>query len=164
MAMVIEELTRVLTLERDLLDDLAYAVAAERALRSGDGDHAAADAAGLRTVGADGADGGARRRWADRAAGEAVDTGIQLRDLELLRSLRAEEIALGLGLEPGPTLVELAGALVEPWRGALLRHRAELLAASAEVDRAAGRRPAAAPRTTPVTARTGLDGPDGVAV
>lgn len=107
------ELEAVLALERELLDDLVFALESESAL--------------MRF--------GLREKSLRRAATEVTTAGDRLRSAELLRSVYAEQAAVELGLDPAPTLVELATRTGEPWRALLLERRSQLRAAADEVGR-----------------------------
>ena len=132
----VADLDAALSLQIELLGDLGYALAAERALVE-----SASSQSGCSLPGWTGP---ARAGWLDRAAEEVARAGEQLRDSELLRALHTESLALVLGLAPGPTLAELAAALRDPWRSVLLARRETLRRAVLAVDEAAGRGPALA--------------------
>jgi hypothetical protein len=106
----VEELTRVLWRERELLEMLVFKLDVERLLLAN-----------------------GQRRWVAYAAHEAgvvVDT---LRQTELLRATAAEAVATEHGRQPDAVLRALAEASPEPWRTILLDHRSAMEAAAAEV-------------------------------
>lgn len=105
------ELDAVLALERELLDDLAFALESESALT-------------LCSL---------REKSLRRAATEVATASDRLRDAELLRSVYTEQAAAELGLDPAPTLAELAARTGEPWRAVLLARRSQLRAAAHDV-------------------------------
>lgn len=75
-----------------------------------------------------------RTRWLGAATHEVELMLERVRDTELLRTLAVNDLALGLGLPPGPSLADLVDALEEPWSGVFADHRAGLLMISAEID------------------------------
>lgn len=105
------ELDAVLSLERELLDDLAFALESQSALQQSS----------------------LRERSLHRAAAEVFSASDRLRDAELLRSVHTEQAAAVLGLGPGPTLAELAARTGPPWREILLERRSQLRAAADDV-------------------------------
>ena len=116
------ELDAVLALERELLADLAFALESESAL--------------VRSS--------LREESLVRAATEVSSASDRLRDAELLRSIYTEQAAADLGLDPAPSLAELATRTGEPWRARLLERRTQLRAAADEVGTvSAGRLPGA---------------------
>ncbi len=107
------ELDAVLALERELLEDLVFALQSESALTRFS----------------------LRERSLRRAATEVTTASDRLRSAELLRSVYTEQAAADVGLHPVPTLVELANHTGEPWRALLLERRSQLRAAAHEVGR-----------------------------
>lgn len=105
------ELDAILALQRELLDDLTFALESESALVHS----------------------GMREQSLRRAATEVSTASGRLRDAELLRSVYTEQAAADLGLDPAPTLAEIAARTGEPWRGRLLQRRAQLRAAADDV-------------------------------
>jgi hypothetical protein len=106
----VEELTRVLWKERELVDMLVFKLDVERLLLTS-----------------------GQRRWIAYAAHEAgvvVDT---VRQTEVLRATAADAVAAAHGREPGASLRDLAEATPEPWATILLDHRRALEASTTEV-------------------------------
>jgi len=77
-----------------------------------------------------------RSRWLGAATYEVEILLEQLREHEVLRACAVDELALHLGLDPGPSLGQIVDALHEPWRATFADHRRELIAISAEIDAA----------------------------
>ncbi len=98
--MSMEDLSSVLWRERELLDTLHYKLEVEQLVLAG-----------------------ARTHWLAAAAREIEDVLAQIRDVELLRAIEVDEVAAELGLEPAPSLHEIADSCDEPWRGIWLDHR-----------------------------------------
>lgn len=100
--------------ERELLDDLYYALSVQHALlRSGE------------------------VRWAARSD-DAVRTALTaLDECAVLRSIDADAVARAHGLSIDATLADLARHADQPWATILLDHHAALLAATEQVDRVA---------------------------
>lgn len=105
-----EKLSLILWRERELLELLAYKLELERlVLESG------------------------RARWLANTTREVEEVLAAIRETEVLRAIAADEAASELGLDPAPTLNELAQAAPEPWATILLDHRAAFLAATKEI-------------------------------
>jgi hypothetical protein len=111
-----------------------------------------------------------RERWLGAATREVELVMEQIRATELLRGMAVDELAPPLGLPPGASLAELAGALAPPWDDVFAEHRAGLLLISAEIDSmvranrellTAGRR---AVQETLRAVREGATGPGSVTV
>jgi FlgN protein len=109
-----EKLCQVLWRERELLESLQYRLEVELLVM----------AAG-------------RPRWLAHAAREVETTVEELREMELLRSVAADEAAAAAGLAPNPSLSALIEAAEEPWRSILSDHRDAFAATSEEVERIA---------------------------
>jgi hypothetical protein len=66
---------------------------------------------------------GGRSQWLAMAAREIETVLEEIRDIELMRAVCVDAVARDLGLEPGPSLAEIARVSAEPWRGIWLDHR-----------------------------------------
>jgi FlgN protein len=66
---------------------------------------------------------GGRSQWLAFAAREVESALEEIRDVELLRAVSVDCVAAEMGLEPGPSLAEIARASGEPWRAIWLDHR-----------------------------------------
>lgn len=98
--MSMEDLSSVLWRERELLEMLLFKLEVEQLiLEQG------------------------RTRWLAAAAREVETVLENIRETELARAVAADAVAGELGVEPNPSLRELAEAIDEPWRGILLDHR-----------------------------------------
>lgn len=105
-----DKLSQVLWRERELLEQLAYRLEVERlVLASG------------------------RAKWLVNATRDIESTVDELRETELLRAIAADELAERLRLAPNPSLLTLADAVDEPWRGILLDHRDTLVGIAREI-------------------------------
>ena len=108
--MSMEDLSSVLWRERELLETLLFKLEVEQlVLATG------------------------RTRWLAPAAREIEEVLDAVRETELLRSLAADAVALELGLNPNPSLLDIADACDEPWRSIWLDHRETFTAVSAEI-------------------------------
>jgi hypothetical protein len=108
--MSMEDLSAVLWRERELLETLLFKLEVEQlVLATG------------------------RTRWLAPAAREIEEVLDAVRETELLRSLAADAVALELGLNPNPSLLDIAEACDEPWRSIWLDHRETFTAVSAEI-------------------------------
>jgi len=108
--MSMEDLSSVLWRERELLETLLFKLEVEQlVLATG------------------------RTRWLAPAAREIEEVLDAVRETELLRSLTADAVALELGLDPNPSLRDIADACDEPWRSIWLDHRETFTAVSAEI-------------------------------
>jgi hypothetical protein len=74
-----------------------------------------------------------RTRWLAPAAREIEEVLDAIRESELLRAVQADRVAAALGLEPNPSLQEIADASDEPWRTIWLDHRDTFVSVSAEI-------------------------------
>lgn len=106
----VERLNSILWTERDLLDELLFAIETERWVRST-----------------------GRRRFDLLARERLRATGHLLRRTEVLRAAESDAVAARLGLAAARSLVELADGAGDPWRTILLDQRAALRAATHEV-------------------------------
>lgn len=92
-------LSAVLWRERDVLDNLLYRLDVQQLLlMSG------------------------RDAWLVRASREIEEAIEQVRNIELERAVYFDEAARALGLEPGPSLSQVAAAVEEPWKSLLNEH------------------------------------------
>ena len=108
--MSMEDLSSVLWRERELLETLLFKLEVEQlVLATG------------------------RTRWLAPAAREVEEVLDAIRETELLRGLTADALALELGLDPNPSLLDIADACDEPWRSIWLDHRETFTAVSAEI-------------------------------
>lgn len=98
--MSMEDLSSLLWRERELLEKLLYKLDVEQLVLAG-----------------------GRTQWLATAAREIDDVLASIRDLELLRAIELDEVAEELGLEPSPSLHEIADRCEEPWRSIWLDHR-----------------------------------------
>jgi hypothetical protein len=108
------EVSDILWRERELLDVLAFKLDQERLLL---------------------ADGNVR--WLARAAHEIELVIEQARLLELTRAVEVDALAQSIGLEPAPTLAELAAAAPPPWDELLEAHRRAFIELSRQIHDAA---------------------------
>ena len=106
----VDKLSQILWRERELLEELAYELEVERLLLAG-----------------------GRTKWLARATRDIEETLGEIRETEVLRAVAADEAAARVGLGPNPSLVALADACVEPWRGILLDHRDTLVSVAREI-------------------------------
>jgi FlgN protein len=108
--MSMEDLSSVLWRERELLETLLFKLEVEQlVLATG------------------------RTRWLAPAAREIEEILDAIREIELLRSVEADAVAAQLGLEPNPSLRDIAEASDEPWRSIWLDHRETFTTVSAEI-------------------------------
>ena len=108
--MSMEDLSSVLWRERELLETLLFKLEVEQlVLATG------------------------RTRWLPTAAREIEEVLDAIRETELLRAVLADAVAQALGLEPNPTLQQIADASDEPWKGIWLDHRETFVSVSAEI-------------------------------
>lgn len=109
-----EKLTWVLWRERELLEGLLFRLETEALVMSS-----------------------GRTRWLPAAARDVEEAAQQVREIELLRAVAADEAAAGVGLEPNPSLRALVAAADEPWASILSEHREAFSTLSDEIVRAA---------------------------
>jgi hypothetical protein len=74
-----------------------------------------------------------RTRWLSRATNEVEIVLERIRQAELVRSVKVDAVAGQLGLDPNPSLGELAAAAPEPWGELFDEHRAAFLALTSEI-------------------------------
>ncbi|MFZ5846963.1 MAG: flagellar protein FlgN [Actinomycetota bacterium] len=108
--MSMEDLSAVLWRERELLETLLFKLEVEQlVLATG------------------------RSRWLPSAAREIEEVLDAIREIELLRAVEADAVAASLGLQPNPSLREIAEACDEPWRGIWLDHRESFTTVAEEI-------------------------------
>jgi hypothetical protein len=110
----VEKLSLVLWQERELLEALQYRLEVEQLVMAT-----------------------GRTRWLAHAARDVEAAVEELRGMELLRAVAADEAAATAGLEPNPSLAALVEAADEPWRSILADHREAFAAMSEEIERIA---------------------------
>ena len=108
--MSMEDLSSVLWRERELLEMLLYKLEVEQMIL----EHG-------------------RTRWLAAAAREIETVLESIREAELLRAVAADSTASELGLDPNPSLTQLAEASQEPWRGMLFDHREAFATVAAQI-------------------------------
>ncbi len=110
--MSMEDLSSVLWRERELLETLAYKLEVEQLVLSAGRTHGLA------------------------AAAREVEMVLEnIRDLEVLRAVEVDAVAEELGLDPNPSLREIAEASDEPWRSIWLDHREAFTTVAAQITR-----------------------------
>ena len=110
--MSMEDLSSVLWRERELLETLAYKLEVEQLVLSA-----------------------GRTHWLAAAAREVEVVLESIRDLEVLRAVEVDALAEELGLDPNPSLREIAEASDEPWRSIWLDHREAFTTVAAQITR-----------------------------
>src|SRR5688572_8822543 len=110
----VEKLTWVLWRERELLEGLLYRLEAEELVMAS-----------------------GRTRWIAASARDVEDAVRQIREVEVLRAVAADEAAAAVGLDPNPSPNALAAAADEPWTSILHEHRDALMVLSDEIIKAA---------------------------
>lgn len=108
--MSMEDLSSVLWRERELLETLLYKLEVEQLVLAG-----------------------GRSRWLPAAAREIEAVLANIRDIELLRAVEVDEVAEELGLDPNPSLKDLAATSPEPWNAIWLDHREAFRTVAAEI-------------------------------
>jgi len=108
--MSMEELSSVLWQERELLETLLYKLEVEQLVLAG-----------------------GRTRWLPAAAREIDACLERIRGVELLRAVAVDAVAAELGLEPNPSLQQIANQSEEPWRGIWLDHREAFTTVAAQI-------------------------------
>jgi hypothetical protein len=98
--MPMEDLSSILWRERDLLDMLLFKLEVEQLVLTN-----------------------GRSHWLPVAAREIETVLEQIRSVDLLRAVAVDTVAAELGLEPNPSLSEIAQYSQEPWRAIWLDHR-----------------------------------------
>jgi hypothetical protein len=108
--MSMEDLSSVLWRERELLETLLFKLEVEQlVLATG------------------------RTRWLAPAAREIEEVLDAVRETELVRAVHADAVATELGLEPNPSLQQIADASEEPWSSIWLDHRETFTSVAAEI-------------------------------
>jgi hypothetical protein len=110
---IVEKLTWVLWRERELLEGLLHRLEMEELVMSS-----------------------GRTRWLPAASRDVEEAARQIREIELLRAVAADEAAAAVGLDPNPSLSALVAAADEPWRAILAEHREAFTVLSEEIIRA----------------------------
>jgi hypothetical protein len=98
--MPMEDLSSILWRERDLLDMLLFKLEVEQLVLTN-----------------------GRSHWLPVAAREIETVLEQIRSVDLLRAVAVDTVAAELGLDPNPSLSEIAQRSEEPWRAIWLDHR-----------------------------------------
>jgi hypothetical protein len=106
------DLAAVLWQERELLEDLLYALVQQHHIL----------AAG-------------QARWLPRADAAVAAAARAVQTHEVLRAIEVENLVSMLGLPASASLLEIAGAAGEPWHTLLQDHRTALRSLAAELDR-----------------------------
>jgi len=76
---------------------------------------------------------GGRTRWLPAAAREIEAVLTEIREVELLRTVRVDELAEELALDSNPSLSQIAEASPEPWRTLWLDHRESFAKVAAQI-------------------------------
>lgn len=108
--MSMEDLSSVLWRERELLETLLYKLEVEQLVLAG-----------------------GRSHWLATAAREVERVLDRIREIEVLRALELDAVAEQLGLDPNPSLHEIAAASDEPWRSIWLDHREAFTTVATEI-------------------------------
>ena len=109
-----EKLTWVLWRERELLEGLLHRLEMEELVMTS-----------------------GRTRWLPAASRDIEDAARQVREIELLRAVAADEAAAAVGLAPNPSLNDLIAVADEPWCAILVEHREAFTTLSEEIIRSA---------------------------
>ena len=109
-----EKLTWVLWRERELLETLLYRLEIEELVMST-----------------------GRSRWLAKATSDVDEVVEEIREVEILRAVAADEAAADAGLEPNSSLADLIARADEPWQSILVEHRDAFLALTDEIARTA---------------------------
>ncbi len=112
--MSMEDLSSVLWRERELLETLLYKLEVEQLVLAG-----------------------GRSHWLATAAREVERVLDRIREIEVLRALELDALAEELGLEPNPSLHEIAAASEEPWSSIWLDHREAFTTVATEISKMA---------------------------
>jgi hypothetical protein len=113
---LLAELGAVLWQERELLEDLLYALVQQhQVLDAGD------------------------PRWLARADAAVADSARAVQGHEVFRAMETDTVLALLGLTPAASLLDIADAAGEPWTTLLREHRSALLALTTEIEQAAAR-------------------------
>lgn len=110
----VEKLTWVLWRERELLEALLYRLELEELVMST-----------------------GRSRWLANVTRDVDEVVAELREVEILRAVAADEAAADAGLEPNSSLAQLIDAAGDPWRSILVEHRDTFLTLTDEIARVA---------------------------
>jgi hypothetical protein len=110
-AEVLGELAAVLWQEREVLEDLLYALVQQQLLLEA-----------------------GQTRWLPRADAAVAAAARAVQDHELVRAIEVETLIQVLGLPAGASLLEIAAHAGEPWATVLADHRDALRTLSAEID------------------------------
>lgn len=108
-----DRLNSLLWAERDLLEELLFAIETEQWVHTS-----------------------GRSRFDHLARSRLLAAGELLRRTEVLRAAESDAVAAALGIGSSPSLAQLAHGAGDPWRTILLDQRAALRAATSEVTRA----------------------------
>jgi hypothetical protein len=106
----LDEVSQILWRERQLLDLLVCKLEVEQLVLAG-----------------------GRNRWLPAVTREVEYVLAEVKQVELLRAVLVGAAAEQLGLDPGCSLRELAGAAPPPWDGILEQHRAAFLTTAEEL-------------------------------
>jgi len=110
--MSMEDLSSVLWRERELLETLLYKLEVEQLVLAG-----------------------GRTHWLATAAREVESVLDRIREIEVLRALELDALAEELGLEPNPSLHQIADASGDPWRAIWLDHREAFTTVATEISK-----------------------------
>ena len=108
---VLSELAAVLWQEREVLEDLLYALIQQQLVLDA-----------------------GRTRWLPRADAAVATAAHAVQDHELVRAIEVETLVQVLGLPANASLLEIAAHAGEPWATVLGDHRAALRALTAEIE------------------------------
>ena len=115
-AELLGDLAAVLWQERELLEDLLYALTQQHHLL----------VAG-------------EIRWLPRADAAVADAARAIQEQEVFRAIEVETLVAVLGIGPSPSLQQIADAAGEPWAMLLQEHLAALRALTEEIEQATTR-------------------------
>jgi hypothetical protein len=113
---LLAEFAAVLWQERELLEDLLYALVQQHVVL----------AAG-------------ESRWLARADAAVAGASHAVQGHEVFRAMEADAVVAVLGLAPSASLLEIAAAAGDPWSTVLLDHRSALRALTTEIEQATAR-------------------------
>ncbi len=109
--MGLSEVSAILWRERQLLDTLAFKLKEEHLLLLAGEQH-----------------------WLTRATVEVAEVLEAIKAAELSRALETEDLVMEFGLDPLPTLDDLANAMPVPWRQTFSEHKAGLLESLGKIE------------------------------
>jgi hypothetical protein len=110
MERAMHRLSQVMWRERELLEELHYALEVEQLVLAN-----------------------GRNRWLMKAA-TAVETVLNdMRQTEMMRAVAADAAADAIGLGPGPSLSQLADAAPEPWAEIFREHRKAMVETTRDI-------------------------------